>query len=257
MPSGEGLIKLLSDRTVKFTHPRDFNDPFDCFPSTPRMKLSPIKHTNPELYDRLGLNTLKGVEKVKHLNRIRQRLETRTSSGELLSDLLSPASVLSLSKIPDSILMWSHYAEFHKGAVVEFKIPVNTWPKGKVDFDHEDLIALDVVYQTERPSFRHDGSIANPDTILNTLFLTKAEQWRYEQESRVIKNEGGAGIFPFRQDLLNGVILGAKNKDRAFFDKLLRNVSEEIRKNVSLYQAEFCKKEYKVRIPRFKLKSDD
>lgn len=52
------------------------------------------------------------------------------------------------------------------------------------------------------------------------------------------------------------MFLGAKNRNRAYFDKLLRKVSEEIGKNVSLYQAEFCKTEYKIKIPRFKFKAD-
>lgn len=257
LPNGEGLLKLLADRTVKFTHPSDFNDPFDCFPSTPRTKLSPIKTTNPVLYDRLGLNLLKGVDKIQELGKIRKRLEARSGGGNLLNDLLKDASVLSLSKIPNSILMWSHYADFHKGAVVEFKIPINAWSDGKLNFDHEDLIALDVEYKSERPVFRNDGSKSDHERILNILFLTKAKQWEYEEESRVIKSDGGAGIFPFRPCLLNGLILGAKNRDGALFDKLLKKVSGEIGKHVALYQAEFCKTEYKIKIPRFKFKVDE
>ncbi|WP_160012839.1 DUF2971 domain-containing protein [Pseudomonas sp. Irchel s3f7] len=257
LPNKEGLLKLLSDRTVKFTHPSDFNDPFDCFPSTPRTKLSSLKSTNPALYDRLGLNLLKGVEKIQELDRIRKRLESRSGGGNQLDYLLKDASVLSLSRIPNSILMWSHYADFHKGAVVEFKIPTNAWSAGKLYFNHEDLIALDVEYKAERPVFRNDGSKSNSHTILNTLFLTKAKEWEYEEESRVIKNDGGAGIFPFRPCLLNGLILGAKNKDGALFDKLLRKVSGEIGKHVALYQAEFCKTEYKIKIPRFNFKIDE
>ncbi|MBV4552331.1 DUF2971 domain-containing protein [Pseudomonas sp. SWRI102] len=257
VPDGEGLLKLLTDRTVKFTHPSKFNDPFDCLPSMPRTKLAALKSVNPVLYERLGLNAMKGVEKVNELYKIEKRLESRSRSGELLSDLLKDASVLSLSKIPDSILMWSHYADFHTGAVVEFKIPTNVWPDERMRFDHGDLIALDVVYSKERPIFKHDGSKSDPNTILNTLYLTKAKQWEYEQESRVIKNDGGEGIFPFRPYLLNGLILGAKNRRGAFFDKLLRKISAEIGKNVSLYQAEFCKAQYKIKIPRFKFKVDE
>lgn len=255
VPDNEGLQKLLTERTLKFTHPADFNDPFDCFPSTPRTKLSPIKYTNPRMYERLGLNEMKGASKVQEVHRIRKRLESRSRSGELLMDLLKDASVLSLSKIPDSILMWSHYADYHKGAVVEFKIPTNVWPKGRFYFDHQDLIALDVIYSSERPVFRHDGSKADASTILETLFLTKAEQWRYEQESRVIKHVGGAGIFPYQPYLLNGLILGAKNTNGAFYTRLLKTVSEDIGKHIPLYQAQFSKSEYRIRIPRFVLRN--
>ena len=34
--------------------------------------------------------------------------------------LINNIGIFSLSKVPDNILMWSHYADSHKGIVLEF-----------------------------------------------------------------------------------------------------------------------------------------
>ncbi|KRA95842.1 hypothetical protein ASD91_05225 [Pseudomonas sp. Root68] len=257
LSNGKGLRSLLKNRDIKFTHPKDFNDPFDCFPAVVHKDFVDLKTKNPYVYKALGLDLLKGTQRIMALAKMQNRMKANIESGEFLQGLLAEASVLSLAKMPDSVLMWSHYAQYHQGAVVEFKIPINTPRFFNGEYSYADLIPLDVRYEKDRPIVVMDGSTTDRDLILDQLFLTKSEIWQYEQESRVIKNEGGHGVFPFQQELLNSVILGARNETTDEIKKLAQAAGNELGKTIPVFQAEFCKKTYKVKIPKFKFKNDE
>lgn len=77
----------------------------------------------------------------------------------------------SLSADPTNFLMWSHYADGHKGIVIEIEIPE----------DHPDLTKI--LYSpfssvfTEKIQTKED---------MRHLFNGKSEEWSYEQEYRLV-----------------------------------------------------------------------
>lgn len=95
------------------------------------------------------------------------------------------------SKTYESILMWSHYADSHSGVCLEFERP------NVSDF-------VDVIYKKNRPKLKLAElvSFVTAQTIIGDNFnhqldqqlvssimspyLTKSEQWKYEQEVRCI-----------------------------------------------------------------------
>lgn len=254
---GKGLRSLISNRDIMFTNPKSFNDPFDCFPVLKLKPFKDLKSNNPYMYSALGLDRLKGAERILAVEKMYNRMRSRIKSGDFISDLFSQASVLSLSKIPDSVLMWSHYAQHHRGAVVEFKIPINRARFFNHEYSHADLISLDVKYEKNRPIMVFDGSPASRETILDQMFLVKSEVWAYEQESRVIKNEGGQGVFSFESDLLNSIILGARNESQVEIKALVSQAGRELGRTIPVFQSEICSRSYKVNLPKFKFKVDE
>ena len=79
--------------------------------------------------------------------------------------------VASLSADPTNFLMWSHYADGHKGVVVEVDIPD----------DHPDLTKI-----TYSPFSSVFSEKAQTNQDMRHLFNGKGEEWAYEQEYRVI-----------------------------------------------------------------------
>lgn len=79
--------------------------------------------------------------------------------------------VASLSADPTNFLMWSHYANGHKGIGIEVEVPD----------DHEDLIP--VIY-TPFSSVFTDKLQTKED--MRHLFNGKGEEWAYEQEYRIV-----------------------------------------------------------------------
>ncbi|MFB6404467.1 DUF2971 domain-containing protein [Pseudomonas putida] len=91
--------------------------------------------------------------------------------------------VLCLSETPSEILMWSHYAEFHKGFCIEYKV------------DESSLLgrlAKPVKYTDVYPSLSLRNLPYNAEeNFIDICVYTKAKQWSYEREWRAISHTGG------------------------------------------------------------------
>lgn len=254
LPDGKGLRAVVGDRTIKFTNPQKFNDPFDCMPVCEIDLPRNIKKLHPSYRKALQLDGLSAKALDARLSMAESGMREAFESGEFIKNLLSGASVLSLSKIPDSTLMWSHYAAEHKGAVVEFRIDVTR--KFSLESSHADLICLDVHYSKDRPIIFWNGSPTTPSTILEDLILTKSDVWAYEQESRVLKSYGGEGVFNYNPEVLSAVILGARHESEEEITSLVKAAETSLSQVIPVYRAEFCRKTYRLNIPGFNYRKD-
>ncbi|HEX9883282.1 MAG TPA: DUF2971 domain-containing protein, partial [Desulfobaccales bacterium] len=103
------------------------------------------------------------------------------------------------------ILMWSHYANGHRGVCLQFD-PINdALLANRMLFGQ----ALKVIYSEKRPVL-NIIDIGKPKEYQKAL-LTKSNHWDYEKEWRIIKTEGegGPGVKYFHSSSLTGVIFGA------------------------------------------------
>jgi len=204
---------LLTQGKVFFPVPADFNDPFDCR-SNFLFKASRVKRLR---YAR-ELAREKGKDLPKHERKRIERMGVSIRSYELaqqrfLDRISTRVGVLSLAERHDSLLMWSHYADSHKGLCIEF------------DRTAEPLhsSAMPVQYSHDYPKvdfFRVDEVIARggPDTALvfrdfvNKVYLTKSVDWQYEAEWRVVDPIRGRGMRPFPPEAITQVFLGCRLK---------------------------------------------
>lgn len=99
--------------------------------------------------------------------------------------LFSNHGVTSFTETRDNLLMWSHYADEHKGMVVEFDpnheffISTYTTPNNS----HEGHLSR-VLYRKER--------LSQVDDYLMDVFVHKSDEWSYEKEHRLILNLSSA-----------------------------------------------------------------
>lgn len=108
--------------------------------------------------------------------------------------VIKKRGVLSLSKINDNVLMWSHYAQNHEGLALGFDI--------SKDMDLFS-IPLKVDYQAEYVELNYFRDRA--DTIKRNL-STKAQCWKYEEELRVMK--GPVGLVSFDPACMTDIYFG-------------------------------------------------
>lgn len=122
--------------------------------------------------------------------------------------LIEKLGILCLCERNDDILMWSHYADKHRGACLMFDT--------SSDFFAE---MFPVSYQTDYPSVNflqllHDmESKRGPNEtaqrqFTELIYLTKAAHWTYEHEWRIIRESFGLHAFP--SSSLIGVVLGCQ-----------------------------------------------
>lgn len=170
-------------------------------------------------------------------------------SPQFPQSVLSNVGVFSLSEDPLNILMWSHYAHYHQGFVVEFRIPTR-WFRHYAHRIDRLLVSLPVTYSDQRPSFKYWPD-DNLDAI-TTLLLTKSDIWSYEKEHRVVKTSGGDGVYKYaRDEVLSGVIAGAKMSDdnRQVLADIVSTIKPEIENDLALYHAKQSTTEYSIEVP--------
>lgn len=125
--------------------------------------------------------------------------------------------ILCLSDVPDSILMWSHYAQSHSGMVLRFtdQTPGNPLVR-----------ARRVHYVDQMPSLLNEEALSRIlagcralDTrrIMDEVIYTKSSHWAYEREWRVFAGRGRSDNsyedIPFDARELNGVIFGVRTAE--------------------------------------------
>lgn len=241
-------MKIITESTIKFTSPLDFNDPFDCLPHYDTTSISQITHTRPDLYkaigDRQGLSPAKRLqEKGKFVMQLRKRIE----DGSFARDLLGDLGVVCLSRNALNILMWSHYADFHRGLVLEFRIPIMGIHKDLL-LATDRLLPLPVCYTVNRPYIKL-GIEDHPDDLFNKVALTKSIDWKYEKEERVIDHQRGPGIYKYRRDeILCSVIAGLKMREDnyTYLESVVDHISRESVPNLSLFKAQEKGEYYKL-----------
>ena len=135
---------------------------------------------------------------------------------------MDKAGILSLSERRDDILMWSHYANGHRGLCLGFAASDN---------DPFFARALPVVYSAAQPVFdpRDDDFRASEKVV-----LTKSEHWSYEREWRITETRG-KGPYVFPAEALTTVIFGCRATEAD--KKKVRNWIKDRGLNPSLFQA--------------------
>lgn len=183
--------RIITHQELYFANPMTFNDIFDC------QACGTIGNLNPEKYS----------WEDKKERRIRYAL---TDSINLLNKDMSHKiyrfGVCCFSKKCDSILMWSHYADYHKGLCFVFdldKVPLNG-------------LFADIIYANTKP--RYDYCDEDEDPL--KWFIYKHKDWKYEKEVRGIlippknaKTERYRKVH-FPKKALKEIIFGAKYPDR-------------------------------------------
>lgn len=187
------------------------------------------------------------------------------SVSSLIKDINRSIYVSCFSKRNDSILMWSHYADKHKGVCLEFERPNN-------DF-------YDVKYKNKRKSFNLYSitsivlgyvlksylngnskidyqSIASKDkTVIKRImnpYLIKSLNWKYEVEVRCIfsGNEDNDNIIKINDELIlyimpnkvSKVYLGCNIDPKN--EKLIREELSRI--NIPVYKFKTSNNEFKL-----------
>ena len=158
----KGAQCMIGNQNLQFTNASQLNDPFDCHPKL--FDYSNVPESRRERW--IPDEWLKEKEEIEALN---SRNETW---------------LCSMSKVNDSLLMWSHYCNNHKGVCIGLDIEkVMESVPPMFGFIYLKPFVLDVHYQEiiKRPSAF--GPSAEQRMY---QWTTKAKEWEYEQEVRLI-----------------------------------------------------------------------
>lgn len=197
--------KLIIDTgTLKFTNPSEFNDPFDC-------DIELLQFENIGKLDQHVFDDYAELKKMYPLLSFDNFLKLYEPS---INKKIESTSVCCFSSNENigNILMWSHYANKHKGICFQFD---NNFEKKFIDLDVEEELSEGKV------NYHFDGKLnylaENKKDGHTWVFVNKAKEWKYEVEYRFMiinKKE----IQRFDPLFLRGVYFGLKVTDEERFD---------------------------------------
>ncbi|HYD58991.1 MAG TPA: DUF2971 domain-containing protein [Noviherbaspirillum sp.] len=174
-PVEEWLPKFFAGESLRFSSRTTFNDPFDSRPAF--QILAKTEAGKKYIHSNLRRTNLSPAERVRAAARIRaQSQKARPFGHGDIQRVLDETGILSLTTTWENILMWSHYGQHHQGICVGFHSEIDVF-----------ATALPVEYRKELPViYRPDDE---GDDIIGKTFLTKAKDWEYEDEWRIIKRK--------------------------------------------------------------------
>ncbi len=229
---------LLKDKIWYSTMP-SYNDPFEGIVQVDKgiNRASLLGHTIHQ-YLKDGHTVSETLEIVKRdyldatgnitedvLNRIASVCEQFCESNNKLG-------VLALSESPLSILMWSHYADEHKGMCIGFSRETGNALS-------DDEICLPVNYSEIYPHPTVGDLLRADDSATRATVRTKAIDWSYEKEWRLMHERSGLWPLP---GPIKSIILGCR-----WDDKLTADVRKAVEnKHVEIFKAKIVKGEFRL-----------
>jgi hypothetical protein len=253
-PIDDYLLENLKHNQLYFNDPDKYNDPFDS-------KIYGYEKYTEEEWVKGCMEAHTGISKERAEDALKYNIEEgilyREGNLVISKKNLAPLACC-FSLEPDNILMWSHYANHHKGICICFKANHRPLTEG---FKHTTKYGLtvnslniplfEVKYNKDKPrsvdilemSRNHDI-----EPFLDFL-LTKSPCWGYEKEYRLIAEDIN-NIRKFKKEELEGIIFGLRIR---YFDAY--TVYKTIEKNylnkgipVNFYKAQEKKTEIGVEI---------
>ena len=137
-----------------------------------------------------------------------------TVTGEFIKYRLNPVKeehihICSFSETYNNHLLWSHYADGHRGIAIGFTIDEKKYEISKVNYS--GLLSLDVFP-------------VRKDDVLN-VFQRKIKEWEYEKERRIFLDQKG-----YIEVSIKEIIFGQETskEDKEIITKLAKLVDSKI-----------------------------
>lgn len=215
------LYALFNSFAV-FSSRRIFNDPFDSKIIYPKPSPLELKILIEHFIDK--------AKTIRHSKLSIRKLNDYVHKGKItphgikyiqgvilsLNNLTDEFRIFSLSSSCNNILLWSHYANMHRGFCIQYKpIHINA---EKVDYK-DDVPKIKLIEIL--PLVDGDDNIETGRKIKNAL-LTKHIDWKYENEFRMILSDEVKATridefrvkIPYEPDYIESIIFGSRMPEK-------------------------------------------
>lgn len=174
----KNLIDSLVNSYLYFSGPKKLNDPLDC-----------------------QVDVIASIERAieKSDGQCKENLKRLLISDEFLQSitkLVSEIGICSFSRQLLRPMMWSHYADEHKGLSLYYELP-----ESLIAYENNKIIGVS-------PVTYHDNAVSDSladkaidfagtetwrvlEAIVTPIFSSKGEDWAVEDEWRIIRSEPG------------------------------------------------------------------
>lgn len=169
-----GGIKMLENKTLKMSKATNFNDPFDLYEEL-------LDIDDCQSYTKNITNKYKESFNRKQRREILNKSvsEKKRHIKDMFGFIKNEIGICSLSADYDEILMWSHYANMHKGICVGVELDFLSLLKKGIFF-------FPIVY-VDNFEMKYFGATEEEKRFaLYNWTKTKYKKWEYENEFRLV-----------------------------------------------------------------------
>lgn len=225
-------LRLLCEAEVYYANPKQFNDPLDCDPT---ITADVDTKTLARLCLEMGVAALGKDHAVTLLNNNRRmsahygeqieppdvekyyRHSLKCDINRFLSTEMEKQGVLSLAGNWSCPLMWSHYADEHRGICIEYDLKEHHF----CDLRKVSYKAPRSIKASDLVAWKLNGCAEAADRVRSTFFFAKASEWQYENEWRDINKSNGAYNAP---SMISAVYFGLRC-DSAVITSIVKTLS--------------------------------
>lgn len=178
----EQSVETVFNNKMWYSAPSCFNDPYDC-----DFSIDESATINSLLLSIARNNNMKRGSEAWNNAYIAAKKQF-PSFINTINSMKSSIGVACLSENSDTVLMWSHYANNHKGMCVEYNL---------LDFNRVlRFTPIPVIYSKERNVLRKFRVNSVDQDILSFFYkslVCKEESWKYENEWRIVRDNEACG----------------------------------------------------------------
>lgn len=238
----KNTIKIITNSELHFEKPKEFNDPFES--------LSYFDFKNIPLgFNEWVYSILKFKNDIKH--RELKKLRKIEYIEDELSQDCNEYLISCFSEINDYILMWSHYANSHRGICLGFK-PTFLKSVNKIFLEIEENNINEMVYPSflsinhipiYKVKYTRKNNYHNKNLI--SILTTKYQDWSYEKElraiipKRLIKLDNEYNNIKFKKEILTSIYLGVKSQESD--KKLIIKLVKQNNPKIKIYEGKYHK----------------
>jgi hypothetical protein len=146
---------------------------------------------------------------VEHYQKMWDAGGRESFQDDLHNSLQNTWGAICLAAVNNDLLMWAHYADHHRGFVIKF------------DCTHQSFRALGFPHAMDYSECLPVYHVGMQNSL--KLYLTKWEQWRYEQEFRILrsltdcqqipKDRATVFVLPLLRSSVRAIYLGCRASD--------------------------------------------
>ena len=241
---------FFPDFSLSATMPKSLNDPFECLLSIENLysneDIDNYCKRKKEIVTEWERRTFIPKEELyKQFNECVKRIKNDEAfkAGKIndrlnqyIDEINKSIRITSFSKNKDSLLMWAHYADEHRGFVV-----------GITPRKERESQLYNVMYGDDLIKLQHDSN-GNLNAKEEALTF-KSKDWVYENEIRLLSipsEPNQANLIHFYPDEISEIILGARMEE-CEKDKIIKySKGNSALDKLKIFQAKISKTKYKL-----------
>lgn len=242
--------RMLNSSELMGATAKSLNDPFELSPhifDDLRPSTIALAHEDRLLSERLNGSKIDKTEKYGDIDSF------RSDAHAFLEKIVKYSRIISFCSRSNSPLLWSHYANSYQGACVHFFANAFNFRRDLISSvrysSHRPTVPLSLALalSVRSASRTYNHRSGGEEEVNKYYFFTKASDWSYEEEIRIVYNVNNMSSYKFNPEGLASIIVGPQMSEKDE-DRLRNLVNKSPLAHIPIKKARLSQNSFSVEI---------